>query len=65
MINLFNALLAMHVKKIDNYIVGKDSYIYNIVNRYDDLCFLRYFILVKYPCNVERKEYLNYEKRFL
>lgn len=49
------------LKKMYNYVVGKDSYIYNIINRYDDLCFLRYIILVKYLCNVERHEYLKYE----
>ena len=56
------------IKKMYNYVVnnkasitkgkckgnGKSdtSYIYNIVNPYDDLCFLRYIILIKYLCNV-------------
>lgn len=56
-ISLFNALTSMFVKMY-NYVVGEDS---NIVNQSDDLSFLHYIKLVKYLCNIEIKEYLEYK----
>ena len=70
-------ILKDDIKKMYNYVInnkvstskskckgnGKSetSYIYNIVNQYDGLCFLRYIILVKYLCNIETHEYLKYK----
>ena len=67
------------IKRMYNYVVnnkktavkskckgnGKSdtSHIYNIINQYDYLCFLRYIILVKYLCNIENHEYLKYEEK--
>ena len=33
------------LKAMDNYTIRKPTYIYNIKNRDDDLCFLRYIIV--------------------
>lgn len=56
-----------------NQVVSKDkskgngksetSYIFNLINKSNDLCFLYYIILIKYLCNIEDHEYLKYEGR--
>ncbi len=33
-----------------NYTKGNDSYIFNIMNQNDNLCFIYYIILIKYLC---------------
>ena len=40
-------------KAMDNYTVNKPSYIYNIKNTDDDLCFIRYIIVAKFISNEE------------
>ena len=49
------------LKAMDNYTVRKPTYIYNIKNRDDDLCFLRYIIVTKYLSLEHHSPYLKYE----
>ena len=45
---------------MNNYNIHKeDTYIYNIVNPNDNLCFLRYVILIKFLSIVKQREYLK------
>jgi len=46
--------------RMNNYNTNKEpTYIYNIVNPNDNLCFLRYIILIKFLSVVRQREYLN------
>ena len=48
------------VTRMNNYNVKKEAtYIYNIVNPNDNLCFLRYIILIKFLSVAEQRAYLN------
>ena len=48
------------LKAMDNYTVKKPSYIYNIKNKDDDLCFIRYLIVTKFLSLEEHTPYLLY-----
>jgi len=48
------------VTRMNNYNTKKEAtYIYNIVNPNDNLCFLRYIILIKFLSVAEQRTYLN------
>ncbi len=38
------------IKRMYNYTKGSESYIFNIMNQNDNLCFIYYIILIKYLC---------------
>ena len=48
------------LKAMDNYTTKKPSYIYNIMNKDDDLCFIRYLIVTKFLSVEEHTPYLLY-----
>ena len=55
-----NKLRANCITRMNNYNIHKeDTYIYNIVNPNDNLCFLRYVILIKFLSDVKQREYLK------
>ena len=48
------------ITRMNNYNINKEStYIYNIVNPNDNLCFLRYIILIKFLSIAGQRTYLN------
>ena len=50
------------ITRMNNYNINKElTYIYNIVNPNDNLCFLRYVILIKFLSVVKQREYLKDE----
>ena len=48
------------LKAMDNYTTKKPSYIHNIMDKDDDLCFLRYLIVTKFLSKEEHIPYLLY-----
>ena len=55
-----NKLRTTCITRMNNYNIHKeDTYIYNIVNPNDNLCFLRYVILIKFLSVVKQREYLK------
>src|SRR5690606_6633035 len=49
------------LKAMDNYTTKKSSYIYNIKNNDDNLCFIRYIIITRFLSKEEHTPYLLYE----
>ena len=49
------------IKAMDNYTVNKPTYIYNIKNTNDDLCFIRYMIVVKFLSKLKKFPYLIHD----
>ena len=55
-----NTIRTNCITRMNNYNTNKElTYIYNIVNPNDNLCFLRYIILIKFLSVVRQREYLN------
>ena len=55
-----NKLRTNCITRMNNYNIHKEAtYIYNIVNPNDNLCFLRYVILIKFLSVVKQREYLK------
>src|SRR5690606_29372359 len=58
-----NEVRTDDIKAMENYTVKKPSYIYNIINKDDDLCFMRYIIVLSFLIKVEKILYLTYEDK--
>ena len=50
------------LKAMDNYTTKKPSYIYNIKNNDDDLCFIRYIIVIEFLSVEQHTPYLLYRE---
>ena len=49
------------LKAMDNYTTNKNSYIYNITNMNDNLCFIRYIALINFITTTQNVPYISHD----